>query len=437
MSYYVYVLIDPIEGNRVFYVGAGTGRRPHGHILEAKKSVIGASTEIVLDEESHVEDDKEKIQKIRGLQAAGRSHVDIVRVVARELSYPLSRTVESYLIKFAYGLLNLTNRVAGAHAERFRAHGDWENMLIEGQPLRDYYVYALRDPDTGSLIYVGKGSGQRMFSHFAAASQGLEDAELGDKVVELRRLLDRHEQSAIARVLAHGLTQEEAFALECLTLKFLVGHEAATNAVRGHQAARFRARGDWQLRLGFDLPYVVHAGNGAQARQDEMDGLLGEGLANDLVGVAALVPEARFEGPVYIDSADLSVFCNADCGVLPVGVKLFSRNRKGMQAEVRSLSGGSPVPAKRWMDEHCKSLGYTNRRKDAVFFPDAWHRKLARGREEAARRVRLLRAWICATSREDLVKSVGVDDASELLGIDDALRSSKKMSPPRLSAFAK
>lgn len=422
MNYYVYVLIDPNVGNRVFYVGAGTGRRPHGHILEAKQTVIGASTEAVLSEESSVEDDKEKVKKIRDLLADKKSHVDIVRVVARELSYPLSRTIESYLIKFAYEFDRLTNRVLGAHAERFRAHGDWREMLIGGQALQDDYVYALRDPDTGSVIYVGKGRGQRMFSHFAAASQGIEDPDLGSKTAELRRLLEKHEASAIARVLAHGLSEEEAFALECLTLKFLVGHEAATNAVRGHQAARFRARGDWQLRLGFDLPYVVHAGNAAQARRDEMDTLLGEGVANDLAGVAALVPEVHFEGPVYIDSKDLSMLCNAKCEGLPVGVKLFSRNRKGMQAEVRSLSGGSPAPAKKWMGEHCKLLSYTNRRSDAVFLPDAWHRNLASGKEEAARRVRLLLGWLCAGSRKDLIERVGEDGANELLGVDDDKR---------------
>jgi hypothetical protein len=422
MSYYVYVLIDPTEGNRVFYVGAGTGRRPQAHIMEAKRSIVGASTEAVLDEESNVVVDVEKVLKIRALQGVGKSHLDIVRVVARDLSYPLSRTIESYLIKFAYGLDNLTNRVAGAHAERFRMHGNWEDLLIERQSFEDYYVYALRDPDTGSNIYVGKGKKERIFSHFNAAREGREDADLGDKVVELRRLLERHDPSAIGRVLAHGLTEEDAFALECLTLKFLVGHEAATNAVRGHHAARFRARGDWQPRLGFDLPYVVHAGDGAQARKDEMDNLLGEGLADDLIGIAALVPEARFEGPVYIDSADLSMLCDVDCVGIPVGIKLFTRNKKGMQAEVRSLSGGSPKSAEKWMGEHCRALCYANRRKDAVFFPDAWHRKLAPHREEAARRVRLLRAWLFATSREDLIDRVGEDGANELLGINETLR---------------
>lgn len=422
VSYFVYVLIDSTQGNRVFYVGAGTGRRPHAHIIEAGRSIVGASTEAILGEESDVKVDEEKVREIRALQVAGKTHVDIVRVVARDLTCSLSRTIESYLIKFAYGLGNLTNRVAGAHADRFRAHGDWKDLLIEGQALRDYYVYALRDPDTGSLIYVGKGKERRLFSHFDAARQGCEDEDLGNKISVLRRLLDCHEPSAIARVLAHGLTEEEAFALECLTLKFLVGHEVATNAVRGHQAARFRARGDWQLRLGFDLPYVVHAGNGAQARQEEMDNLLGEGLANYLMGVAALVPQARLEGPVYIDAADLSMLCNADCGVLPVGVKLFARNCNGMQAEVRSLSGGSPPAARRWMDEHCRALVYTNRRRDAVFFPDAWHRNLARSKEEAARRVCLLRSWVCAKSREHLVELVGEDAAIELLKTNPQLR---------------
>lgn len=425
MRYYVYVLIDPkhpTAGTQVFYVGKGTGRRPHAHIAEAGK-FAGASTAVILDEEVQVRADEAKLRRIQALKENSCSHLEIVRVVARDLSDSLAKTIESYLIKFAYDSNVLTNRVSGAHPERFRAYDDWAHVMFEGQVLRDYYVYALRDPVSGYIIYVGKGKGERLYSHFYAARENREDAELGDKLAQVRRLLEHHDDNDIARVLANGLTEEEAFALESLTLKFLVGHAAATNAVRGHDAVRFRARGDWQLRLGFDLPYIVNAGDGRLVRREEMDGLLGEGLAEYIAEAAALVTDANFEGPAYVDSADLSLFTDAACGRLPVGIKLFARNFKGMQVEVRALSGGAPRVAKDWVDEHCALLGYINRRNDGVFFPDGWHRSLAVTKEEAARRVRLLREWLCAGSREDLVRRVGADAAEELLFVNVQLRA--------------
>jgi hypothetical protein len=417
MAFYVYVLIDPTDDNRVFYVGKGTGRRPHAHIAEAGR-LAGAHTDAILDEELRATN-KSKVSKIKELKAQGYSHTHMVRVVARDLSDSLAHTIEAFLIKFAYGQENLTNQVAGSHSERFRAHRDWNALSIDGQACQNHYVYMLRDPETGAVIYVGKGVNDRRYSHFRAARNGGEDADLGDKLNQLRFIMSKPYQDAdIVRVLANGLNETEALALESMTLKFLVGHTEAANAIRGHAADRFRARGDWQLRLGFDLPYIVHAGDGRQARQAEMDNLLGEGIANPLLEAANLVPDANFDVPRFVDAGDLSLFTDAACMNVPVRVKLFARNHRAMQVEAR---GPNQPTVRGWMVRQCQRLDYVNRRNDGVFLPDSWYRNLARTPQEGARRTELLREWLCATSRENLIKRVGEPAAEELLFVNENL----------------
>lgn len=425
MRYYVYALIDPSRDNRVFYIGRGTRRRTANHFAEAR-AVVGLDTHDVLEEFQHaMPGGTEKARYLADLLARGFTHGAIVRVVARGLDEPLARTVESFLLTFCYafGSEGLTNLQAGEQADRFRVHGDWATDYLRGERPRGCYVYALRNPRSGALFYVGKGTGTRIDEHFRCARKdGREDVDLGDKINTLRELLKSHDESDIKRVLAHGLTEDEALALEALTLKFIVGHQDATNRVRGHGSGRFRAKGDWLARPGFDLPYVINEGNGAAARQDEMEELLGEGLGEWLQQVAALVPEATWTNLTMCDSADLSLFTTNNCEHPTVSVKLFVRNWKGIQVEARRPGGGTSRVTEDWIAGHCAQLNYQCRRLDRVFFPDGWVRNLANSPDEAARRVRLAMAWLRATSRQELAALVGEVGANELLFVDEALR---------------
>ena len=98
------------------------------------------------------------------------------------------------------------------------------------------YVYALADPRVvGSLkdriFYVGKGKNSRCFNH-AAAARGQEDQPLNDHQHKLSTIHAIHNarQEVEVHIVAHGLTDNEAFTLEAALIP-LVGD---TNAVAGH-----------------------------------------------------------------------------------------------------------------------------------------------------------------------------------------------------------
>lgn len=53
-----------------------------------------------------------------------------------------------------------------------------------------YYVYVLRDPRDGTVFYVGKGTGQRVYSHASLALSGKNDPDLAPaKVKQIRDIL--------------------------------------------------------------------------------------------------------------------------------------------------------------------------------------------------------------------------------------------------------
>lgn len=98
------------------------------------------------------------------------------------------------------------------------------------------YVYALADPRAkGSLkeriFYVGKGNGNRCFNH-AAIARGRQEQPLNEHEHKLSTIQAIHNsgQEVEVFIVSHGMTDDEAFALESAFIP-LIGE---TNAVRGH-----------------------------------------------------------------------------------------------------------------------------------------------------------------------------------------------------------
>jgi hypothetical protein len=422
MRHYVYALIDPTQGNAPFYIGKGMDNRLQSHFKAAgmqgarnDSEVVGCDTQSIV-EDAAAERTVERLTRIVDLRNRGFDHTHIARIVARRMDEQTAFAVEAFLIRSVFGVGRLTNCVEGAHAERFRCRNDEGfingfdmDIVITDAQIREieaqfgrHYVYSLRDPESGRAFYVGKGTGRRMFAHFADAANVNEAMGMDGHLPVLSKMVrDGHGPRDICRVEARVEHEQQAFALEALLIKFVYGLTSIDNRVAGHHGEMFRAKGDWEPRRGFDLPYVCDPGKQVD-RTDMRDGMIGEGLAVPLLAVAANFPDLAFDPPRVLDSKDLSIEADLlpEFGGAGARVKVFIRRRK-LQVELRSRRKAQ----KEWVKSHFTRLGaYPLRRKDDVFFPDAWRGSgnMTDDLEEIAHRIRIMQEIVNATDAASL-----------------------------------
>jgi uncharacterized protein len=98
------------------------------------------------------------------------------------------------------------------------------------------YVYRLIDPRNGETFYVGKGRGNRVFSHIHA-DKGLEGDELDNKLKRIHAI--RLAGFEVAHVIhRHGMSAETAFEVEAALIDAYPG---LTNIAAGAGASDFGA----------------------------------------------------------------------------------------------------------------------------------------------------------------------------------------------------
>ena len=95
----------------------------------------------------------------------------------------------------------------------------------------EYYVYLYSDPETGDIFYVGKGTGNRVFSH-------LEDQAKSKKVKYITDLKTRGLKPKID-ILIHGLEDESTALRVEASIIDLLGLDRLTNRVSGHHSRIF------------------------------------------------------------------------------------------------------------------------------------------------------------------------------------------------------
>lgn len=120
-----------------------------------------------------------------------------------------------------------------------------------------FYVYALVDPvfdrnKPERIFYVGKGTGQRCFEHALAAENVVNVDGANLKLNYIRQLINDNRRPII-EIIAHGLSEPEAFRLEAI---IIAAGGFLTNAIRGHRhtdywvaATDLNARYDQPMQL--------------------------------------------------------------------------------------------------------------------------------------------------------------------------------------------
>ena len=106
----------------------------------------------------------------------------------------------------------------------------FSRKTIEGMK---YYVYGFRYPGTKNYFYIGKGKGNRVFSHInQSVKRGIADPKF--EVIESLRVTGGPEID----IIRHGLTEYQALLLESSLIDVL-GVDQITNKVRGIDANKY------------------------------------------------------------------------------------------------------------------------------------------------------------------------------------------------------
>ncbi|AQX72728.1 LEM-3-like GIY-YIG domain-containing protein [Dehalococcoides mccartyi] len=108
-----------------------------------------------------------------------------------------------------------------------------------------YYVYILRDPETDEVFYVGKGTGNRVFTHVRAA---IENPSKNDRLQRIRKIRAK-DLEVKYEILRHGLSEKEAYEVEAAVIDY-VCLPNLTNKVIGH---------DTENRGRMTVPAIVAA----------------------------------------------------------------------------------------------------------------------------------------------------------------------------------
>ena len=110
-----------------------------------------------------------------------------------------------------------------------------------------YYVYVYVDPTSDEVFYVGKGAGNRAFSH-------LDDKSESKKCARIRAIREAGHSPRI-ELLVHGLDPETALRVEAAAID-LLNRDKLTNAVHGWRSGAYGRMSVDQIRAQYGASQV-------------------------------------------------------------------------------------------------------------------------------------------------------------------------------------
>ena len=129
----------------------------------------------------------------------------------------------------------------------------WSKMKIFSekalQSLNGYYVYALIDPRTDKVFYIGKGVGNRVFNHEVEGNKSPDSEKIKLQTISSIENAGLN----VKRVIVNwGLTESEAFVAEASLINLLnfTSDIKLSNIVAGHHVHESLTVEDFELRFG-------------------------------------------------------------------------------------------------------------------------------------------------------------------------------------------
>ncbi len=118
--------------------------------------------------------------------------------------------------------------------------------------LNGFYVYALIDPRTDDVFYIGKGVGNRVFSHEVES-----DKSPRSEKAKLQRIREIEKEGfEVKRLIVNwGLSESEAFAAEATLINLInvMSKKSLTNIVAGHHVHESLTVEEFELLYGAEL----------------------------------------------------------------------------------------------------------------------------------------------------------------------------------------
>ena len=117
------------------------------------------------------------------------------------------------------------------------------------EALNGFYVYALVDPRNDKVFYVGKGTGNRVFSHEIESGKSRESEK---KKLQHIREIENCGYSVRRLIINWGLTENEAFIAEATLINLLnrMPDIQLTNEVSGHHVHESLTTEEFELQYG-------------------------------------------------------------------------------------------------------------------------------------------------------------------------------------------
>lgn len=180
LPYYVYLLLNPLDDNRVFYVGKGTGQRAGAHYNDVNRLLKQLAQESE-DRLSEAELTR-KQALVRNIAAVGKKPLEVI--VGRYETEQEAFAVEATLMHFSYGKSALTNIASGRRHRYIRTREEFREIVKDAQEQKDIRLKPGVDEE--------KVKGLRTNEYKNRKILGLESAGAYDKLADLQEALTQN-----------------------------------------------------------------------------------------------------------------------------------------------------------------------------------------------------------------------------------------------------